>query len=121
MSDRRRFHSIADAELAEDVGDVQGGRLGADEEPLSDLAVRCSRRHQDQYFLLTGRKTELRERRGRFRNHPAPRPIYVKFDATTAGQALDIRAQRQRSEAACRRVRCAQQCLRSSPSDTGQQ
>ena len=28
MSDRRRFHSIADAELAEDVGDVQSRLLG---------------------------------------------------------------------------------------------
>jgi len=63
MSDRGRRHPIGDAELAENVGDVQCGRLRADEKRLGDLTVGQTRRHQGQNLLLTSCETELGERR----------------------------------------------------------
>ena len=61
MGDRGRRHSIDDAELAENVGDVQCGGLRADEKRLGDLTVGQTPRHQGQNLLLTGCETELGE------------------------------------------------------------
>ena len=47
-----------DAQLAEDVGDVHGGRLGADEQRLGDLAVRPPDRDQREHLLLAGGEAE---------------------------------------------------------------
>jgi hypothetical protein len=41
-----------DAELGEDVGDVDAGRLAADEQRLGDLAVAAAGRDQCQYLGL---------------------------------------------------------------------
>jgi hypothetical protein len=62
MGDRGRRHPISDAELAENVGDVQCGRLRADEKRLGDLTVGQTRPHQGQNLLLAGCETELGER-----------------------------------------------------------
>jgi hypothetical protein len=64
VGDGGRLDPVADAELAEDVGDVHGGRLGADEQRLGDLGVGPPERHQRQHLLLAGGEAEAVERRG---------------------------------------------------------
>ena len=61
MGDRGRRHPIGDAELAENVGDVQCGGIRADEKRLGDLMVGQTPRHQGQNLLLRGCETELGE------------------------------------------------------------
>ena len=60
VGDRHR-HPISDAELAENVGDVQCGRFRADEKRLGNLTAGQTPRHQGQNLLLTGCETELGE------------------------------------------------------------
>jgi hypothetical protein len=63
MGDRGRSHPIGNAELAENVGDVQCGGLRADQKRLGDLTVGQTPRRQGQNLLLTGCETELGEPR----------------------------------------------------------
>jgi hypothetical protein len=52
MRDRGRFETVRRAELAQDVGHVNAGRLDADHERRGDLAVRVATGYESQHFGL---------------------------------------------------------------------
>jgi hypothetical protein len=77
-----------DAELGQDVGDVDAGRLGADEQRLSDLAVAGAGRDQRQDLSLTRGEAELL---GRGRRRGGRRgDVRVQAEAGALGQGLDL-------------------------------
>src|SRR5262245_20197989 len=93
MSDRGRRYPISDAELAENVGDVQRGRLRTDEKRLGDLAISEARRHQGQNLLLASCETKLGEGRRLLRRDRCL-SLGSEAEATAPGQTLDPCAER---------------------------
>jgi hypothetical protein len=65
MGDRGGLDPGGDAQFGEDVGDVDAGGLGADEQRLGDLAVAAAGRHQREDFGLARGQAELGRRRRR--------------------------------------------------------
>jgi hypothetical protein len=58
VRDRGRLEPVGRVELAEDVGDVDAGRLDADDERLRDLTVGVAARDEPQHLRLARREAE---------------------------------------------------------------
>ncbi len=56
MRDGRSLRPTGDAELAQDVRDVDPGRLLTDEELLADLAIRAPECDEPEYLELAARE-----------------------------------------------------------------
>ena len=60
VGDRGRLAASGDAELAEDVRDVDAGRVLADEQLVCDLSVRSTERDQAEDLTFAGSQPEAR-------------------------------------------------------------
>ena len=84
MSDRGGLDPGVDLELGEDVGDVDAGGLGADEQRLGDLVVAAAGRDQGQHLGLAWGEAELDGRGGRVGLLVGPLGVLSQVEAGAA-------------------------------------
>ena len=112
VGDRSRLPATGDAELCEDPGDVETGRLLRDEEFLADLPVGPAFGQQGEHLALAAGQSQGRGRRGQrpLGGHRLPKP-----EAAALRELPDLPMQRSSLQFVGRLVRRSECCLGSGP------